>query len=82
MITQDKKIANHFNYIFANLDEFFGAKMPQNCNKSTSESTPFHFQHITVKQCFDIVRKINVRNSLGPCTVPAWAIIDGQVNQL
>ena len=31
-----------------------------------------------MKQCFDIVRKINVRKPLGPCTVPAWAIIDGQ----
>ena len=32
----------------------------------------------TVKQCFDIDRKINVRKPLRPCTVPAWAIIDGQ----
>ena len=31
-----------------------------------------------MKQCFDIVRKINVRKPLGPCTVPAWAIIGGQ----
>ena len=31
-----------------------------------------------MKQCFDIVRKINVRKPLGPCTVPVWAIIDGQ----
>ena len=31
-----------------------------------------------MKQCFDIVRIINVRKPLGPCTVPAWAIIDGQ----
>ena len=78
LITQDKKIANHLNYIFSNLGEFFGAKKPPNYNKSASECAPFHFQHITVKQCFDIVRKINVRKPLGPCTVPAWAIIDGQ----
>ena len=78
MITQDEKIANHLNYIFSNLGEFFGAKKPPNFNKSASESAPFHFQHITVKQCFDIIRKINVRKPLGPCTVPAWAIIDGQ----
>ena len=78
MITQDKKIANHLNYIFSNLGEFFGAKKPPNYNKSASESASFHFQHITVKQCFDIVRKINVGKPLGPCTVPAWAIIDGQ----
>ena len=78
MITQVKKIANHLNYIFSNLGEFFGAKKPPNYNKSASESASFHFQHITVKQCFDIVRKINVRKPLGPCTVPAWAIIDGQ----
>ena len=78
MITQDKKIANHLNYIFSNLGEFFGAKKLPNYNKSASESAPFHFQHITVKQCFDIVRKIIVRKPLGPCTVPAWAIIDGQ----
>ena len=69
MITQDKKIANHLNNIFSNLREFFGAKKPPNYNKSASESAPFHFQHITVKQCFDILRKINVRKPLGPCTV-------------
>ena len=78
MITQDKKIANHLNYICSNLGEFFGAKKPPNYNKSASESAPFHFQHIKVKQCFDIVQKINVRKPLEPCTVPAWAIIDGQ----
>ena len=78
MITQDKKIANHLNYIFSNLGEFFGAKKPPNYNKSASESAPFHFQHIKVKQCFDIVQKINVKKPLGPCTVPARAIIDGQ----
>ena len=60
MITQDKKIANHLNYIFSNLGEFFGAKKPPNYNKSASASAPFQFQHITVKQCFDIVRKINM----------------------
>ena len=60
MITQDKKIANHLIYIFSNLGEFFGAKKPPNYNKSASESAPFHFQHITVKQCFDIVQKINL----------------------
>ena len=76
MITQDKKIANQLNHIFSNLGEFFGAKKPPNYYKSASESAPFHFQHITVKQCFDIVQKINVRKPLGPCTVPA--IIDGQ----
>ena len=48
MITQD-------NYIFSNLGEFFGAKKPPNYNKSASESAPFRFQHIAVKQCFDIV---------------------------
>ena len=69
MITQDKKIANHLNYIFSNLGEFFGAKKSPNYNKSASESGPFHFQHITVKQCFDIVQKINVRKPLGACTV-------------
>ena len=78
MITQDKKISNHLNYIFSNLGDFFGAKKLPNYNKSAFESAPFHFQHITVKQCFDIVRKINVRKPLGPCTVPAWAIVDGQ----
>ena len=78
MITQDKKIANHLNYIFFKLRRIFGAKKPPKYNKSASESAPFHFRHITVKQCFDIVRKINVRKPLGPCTVPAWAIIDGQ----
>ena len=41
MITQDKKIANHLNYIFSNLGEFFGAKKPPNYNKSASESAPF-----------------------------------------
>ena len=60
------------------MGEFFGAKKPPNYNKSASESAPFHFQHIKVKQCFDINQKINVRKPLGPCTVPAWAIIDGQ----
>ena len=49
MMTQDKKIANHLNYIFSNLGEFFGAQKPPNYNKSASESAPFHFQHITVK---------------------------------
>ena len=78
IINQDKKIANHLNYVFSNLCEFFGAKKPPNYIKSASEYAPFHFQHITVKQCFDIVRQTNVRKPLGPCTVPAWAIIDGQ----
>ena len=79
MITQNKKNANHLNNIFSNLGEFFGAKKSPNYNKSASESAPFHFQHITMKQFFDIVRKINIRKPLGPCTVPAWAIIDGQL---
>ena len=78
MIMQDKKIANYLNYIFSNSGEIFGAKKHPNYNKSASESAPFRFQHITVKQCFDTVRKINFRKPLGPCTVPAWAIIDDQ----
>ena len=64
--------------MFSNLGELFGAKKPPNYNKSASESAPFAFQHITVKQCFDVVQKINVRKPLGPCAVPAWAIIDGR----
>ena len=31
-----------------------------------------------MKQCYDMMRKLNLRKPLGPFTIPAWAILDGE----
>ena len=57
---------------------FFGSVKCQHYNPGTSEVPPCHFQYVTVKQCYGLLRELNIRKPLCPSTVPAWAIIDGQ----
>ena len=75
MITQNRKKANHFNYVFSNLGKFFGSVSHQHYIPGKSEIPLTHYsQHITVKPCYDVLQELKIRKTLGPST----AIIDGQ----
>ena len=48
-------------------------------NYKASELPIFNFQHITLKQFYDItMRKVRIRKPLWLCTVAAWAVNDGE----
>ena len=76
LIVDDKKIAEHFNFI-SNLGQYFGREYESApVFKAGDES--FCFCPITEKDCYDILKQIIPHKPTGPCKVPAWAIIDGQ----
>ena len=77
LIVDDKKMADHFNLIFSNLDQYFG-----NINKEVpffpSGDSSFSFSPITVRDCYDIINELKPNKPTGPCRVPACAIMNGK----
>ena len=77
LIVDDKKIAEHFNFIFSNLGQYFGREYESApIYKAGDES--FSFCPITEKDCFDVVKLIIPHKPTGPCKIPPWAILDCQ----
>ena len=77
LIVDDKKIAEHFNFIFSNLGQNFGREY-ENAHIYKAGDDSFSFCPITEIDCYDISKQINPHKPTGPCKVTAWEIIDCQ----
>ena len=77
MIVDDKEMADQFNLIFSNLDQYFG-KINDEVPSFLPGDSSFSFSPITVKNCYDIINELKPNKPTGPCKVPAWAIMDGK----
>ena len=78
IITDNEKFAEFFNFTFINLGLCNGENNAIGNDENIEHSKPFGFQCVNEKLTRKIIRELNPRKPLGPCTVPAWAIKDGQ----
>ena len=81
LITEDKNIANLLNYTFSHLGDYYGRKLPNNIEGKTTPKL-FRFRPTTIKEVFDAVKSLKINKTLGPCSIPAWAIKDGMTENV
>ena len=77
LIVDNKRIANHFNYVFSSLGYYFG-QLLEEAPHSTAGNPCFRFWVVSEKDCFGIFRKLGPNKPTSSCKFPVWEIIDGQ----
>ena len=75
IITEQKDIANLFNYKFTRLGDFMGKTVEYTVHNDI-KTTKFSFQPKSFYQCKSHVKNLYINKPLGPSNIPVWALQD------